>query len=184
LIDLSPWDEPFAHWLSRQTCLIAPPSTSFYDCAVLGKKVVSTELIVPSRKNHSNEHLDDFDPIFEFVPKPTSLEELLCLINNPSDNFNLSTGLKNLLYREIAYPDCSKSLDSVANIINQKIRTNRTIGLSMLNFFFLRDFISSKRYLKSKLIKEDQSSDFSLHPGRRKWIDKLTHSLANDGNIS
>ena len=24
LIDLSPWDEPFAHWLSRQTCLSLP----------------------------------------------------------------------------------------------------------------------------------------------------------------
>ena len=52
---------------------------------------------------------------------------------DPSDNFNLSTG-QNLLYREIA--DCSKSLDSVVSLIKRFERTEQLV-LVCSTFFVL-----------------------------------------------
>ena len=75
-VKLAPWDQPFAHWLLGQDILIAPPSTTFYDMAMIGKSALSTQNIEPKRANHTSVLTDDFDPILDYFERPHSLTEL------------------------------------------------------------------------------------------------------------
>ena len=174
-IKLAPWDQPFAHWLLDQDVLIAPPSTTFYDMAMVGKSGVSIQNIEPKRAKHTSPLTDDIDPILEFISKPNSLTELNECLKN-SKPFYQSPACMDIVRRETYFPDCKSSLYKVSSLISDELREQQTKNRywSLAIFFMARGFdatlFSALKLLRKKT---EQSADFPLGRSRRKFIDSL-----------
>jgi hypothetical protein len=123
-IQIAQWDEPFNHWLEKQDIIITPPSTSLYDCALLGKRAITIHNIFEHRMDHTNQKLDDYDPILPYFESAFSFKELIELLNT-ENIFDHSKQLLKLLKDEINYPDSNKSLDNLSYIIRQVKTTSK-----------------------------------------------------------
>ena len=174
-VKIADWRQPFAHWLQTQDVLIAPPSTSLYDCALLGKRVILTDRLNASRQVHTSVLLDDFDPIFDFFERPETMDDLICSLDEQK-NFVRGDGLAEVLARETGYPNQNCSLDKVVEIIMtllenstfQPIRSDKVRYNSKLIY-------ENTRALLRTMIKGDgsQSVSFHLNSECRKFIDGL-----------
>ena len=69
--------QPFIEWLKDLDVVVSTASTSLYDCVLLGKPALLIDQIDPKRLDHSSVFLDDFDPIFKFIKRPKSTEDLI-----------------------------------------------------------------------------------------------------------
>ncbi len=174
-IKLAPWDQPFAHWLLDQDVLIAPPSTTFYDMAMIGKSGISIQNIEPKRAKHTSSLTDDFDPILEFISKPSTLAELNECLNN-SEPFYQSPLCMDIVRRETYFPDCKSSLHQVSSLISDELREQQPKNKYWsLTIFFVARNLDAIVFLALKLLrkKTEQSADFPLGRSRRKFIDSL-----------
>jgi surface carbohydrate biosynthesis protein len=179
-VTLSSRWEPFAHWIKSQEFIMAPPSTSFYDCAVLGKAAISIGEICQSRKGHQFRNSDDFDPIFEYFPKPRSIDELLELVSMRGvAKLNLSTQLKDLLRLEVGFPESENSLASLCDTVLGSLKANdlliATKNRKFSIFFFFRFVYRVKYQFKFVLNPASyQSALFNLWRSKVRLIDDLT----------
>ena len=177
-IEIADWRQPFAHWLQTQDVLIAPPSTSLYDCALLGKRVILTDRLNASRQVHTSVLLDDFDPIFDFFERPESMDDLLRSLDEQKD-FVRGDGLAEVLARETGYPNQNCSLDKVVEII-MTLLENSTFQPSRsdkVRYNSRLMYINTRAHLR-KMIKGDgsQSACFPLNAECRRFIDGLASS--------
>jgi surface carbohydrate biosynthesis protein len=179
-VHLSSRWEPFAHWIKSQDYIIAPPSTSFYDCAVLGKSAISIGKISGKRVLHQARNSDDFDPIFEYFPQPESLDELFDLVSSKPVpvRLDLSTRLKELLSQEVGYPGSKNSLEQLCEEVlasfdgqDSLIKTKKK---KIIIFIFFRLIYRIRTFLGVFVRRYSyQSSLFILWRSKVKQIDDL-----------
>ena len=75
--------------------------------------------------------LDDFDPIFEFIPRPKNLYQFENLLNKPK-SIKLNKKLKKLLSDEINYPYHTSSIEKISTFIENKKK-----GIKILSYLIL-----------------------------------------------
>lgn len=109
--------EPITHWLKRVDFLIGPPSTSFYDAIMLGVSPISINLIDTRRNVFIGELWEDNNRLMSSITQPTSIEELLALINKNEISKPCPEALK-VINEEASFPNCQSSLDKVVNVCN------------------------------------------------------------------
>ena len=178
-VELSPPYEPFLHWIEDQDVLIAPPSTSFYDCAVAEKNAISIGNLISSRKDHALRVLDDFDPILQYFPAPQSFKELLQVINGSPSGPNMSEGLVNQLALETGYPFSESSLKTMCEKICKKFplktrkEPKRVLDIILFNFLVM---LKGLKFSCVKMFRKNyaQSSNFLLTRRIVRYIDSLT----------
>lgn len=179
-VELCPRYDPFLHWVEDQDFLIAPPSTSFYDCAVAEKSVISIGNLISSRNDHALTNSDDFDPIFQYFPMPKSFKELLELISKSPLKPNISRGLAGQLAFETGYPFSEKSLETMCDVICKKFPLKaRMEPIKIVEIIFFNFLIGLKsiKFLCIKMIRRnyEQSSVFLLTRRVIKYIDSLAN---------
>jgi surface carbohydrate biosynthesis protein len=180
-IEIAQWNEPFSHWLINQDAVVAPPSTSFYDAAILGIHAVSIGQVAKSRVNHANEFMDDFDPIFKYFHAPKSVDELISEVNRIGSPESIDKGLKQLLLQELNYPNCLRSLKETAKIIKDLISSKKRQGrIAELIFLYIFREIDAAKKSISLILKNnnEQSANYSLGYKRRLYISSLSKDIS------
>jgi surface carbohydrate biosynthesis protein len=177
-VNLAPRWEPFARWIKSQDYIIAPPSTSFYDCAVLGKSAISIGKISEKRVTHQYRNSDDFDPILEYFLQPESLDELFDLVSSKPVELDLSTKHKKLLAQEVGFPESKNSLEYLRDEVFDSLDSQGSLTKSkkhkILKFIFFR-FLYRIRAFFNVLSKRAsyQSAFFILWRSKVRQIDDL-----------
>ena len=110
--------------------------------------------------------MDDFDPIFEFIPRPRNLKQFENLLKKPK-SIKLNRGLKKLLSDEINYPYQTSSIEKISTFIEKNNKANKNFKLFnfILIFIFLliQNYHAFKFFIKKKLFKfKEKSSIFSI----------------------
>ena len=180
-LKISEFGQPFSHWLNDIDLVLSPPSTSFYDYALLGKNAILIDSVIKTRRNHSSLLSDDFDPIFNYFKRPKSLNELMDILNRYSPDFNFLPKKNNdylkILENEVNFPDHKNSLNKVADEVSSVIKKNNY--LRHLRFFIFYLFIMIYTYLIiiMRLIrqKKEESASFLLTVKNIKKIDNLVN---------
>lgn len=120
---------PFSHWLTQVDAVIAPPSTSFYDCALLNKCCINISNLNPRRKIHVAPNSDDSDRILDYYPRPSTIEDVLAHVQKLTKP-DLTPQFLSLLEDEVGYSHRQESLKSASTIIahhlNQGIETQQS----------------------------------------------------------
>jgi hypothetical protein len=177
-VTMALWDQPFIHWVKSVDYVVGPVSTSFYDCIVAGKKPICTIDLAPHRQNHTLVGGDDENPILNYVLRPKSLEELAHMVSVRPENepLELPGGLLDILSKEANYPDCSSSLDRLARVCLDLLKStsghHRARGSARLKheLFAMGQTLAMQA---RKHGKPEQSASFVLSPRRRRWINSL-----------
>ncbi len=179
-INMAPWDMPFMHWASEQDYLIGPPSTSFYDCFVLGKKPVCTMNMVRKRADYVLTESDDNNRILDYVYNPDTISELLGILCRKDESCDMPVELKQIINGQTGLDICSDSIGNIANIcsnICDKLPDNKLSIITKAGYVFIHFIKKLKARLKRIVLKEaEQSSTFQLFYQRIKFIDKLSNN--------
>jgi len=161
--------QSFTNWLNDIDIIISPPSTTFYDCMFLGVYPISTAKLVKNRKKLLNYHWDDTNKINKFIKCPSTIDELLDLIEDISSSYNeyvpnfWSQEKINSVNGEV---DFLKSKNSVALIIEtiNKETPNHKLGLIRFLYIypiiFIVEFFGCLGNFLLFLIKQRSSSYF------------------------
>lgn len=179
-LTVSPWDEPFGHWLEDIDTLVTPPSTGLYDIYFHGKRAIVIDRISPKRVDHILTESDDRNQILEGACRPTSVEEVLARIEAndvPVDRATVDLRLYEQVGADIAR-------NSIANIIAALPKLRPAIGTSemtrerrlKLNAFRAISAIAAHlRWFKSLIQRRvEQGSSFHLTAWHSAWIARLT----------
>jgi hypothetical protein len=178
-INLSPWDEPFGHWLQNVDYIVTPPSTSLYDVFYNKKNAIVINDVVASRADHILTESDDNNQILEGACRPKSVEEIISLIDSgkiPYDENNIQLRLQ----EQVALDITENSIINIINAISdfgeiEKRSVKKNILLQV--FMGLSLFLSYLKFLKAKLSgRVEQGASFDLTIRKIKWISRLTTS--------
>lgn len=179
-ITVSPWDQPFGHWLQGVDMIVTPPSTSLYDIYFQGKVPIVTSNVVRSRADHILTESDDKNQILEGTCRPESVQEIVALIDSgkvPFDKEIVDLRLLEQVAADIADKSIANVLAALVDlgppIDDRKSEMMRAISRHFYVFASL--IVSHLRWIKGKLIgRVEQGSGFDLTIQRIKWIDRLT----------
>ena len=179
-ISISPWDEPFGHWLQEVDFIVTPPSTSLYDIFFHGMAPIVTNNIVSSRTNHILTESDDNNQILEGAYCPVSVADIVATIESgkvPFDKEIIEQRLMEQVAKDIADNSISNILIALIEISPPTIPAKVAVSqkLFCLVFLALSLFLSHLRHLKRKLSGHaEQSVGFDLTMQRINWINRLT----------
>ena len=177
---ISDYGEPFAHWLKNIDIVLSPPSTTFYDCALLGKHAILIDKISKSRESHASIMSDDFDPIFSYFKRPNSINETLEYIKKLNggeageETIN-SQNLYKILENEVNYPFQGSSLDKVAEEISKHSHKRGVAVTAKYLLFVFSTLIYTYGILIFRFIKrrDEESANFLLTLYKKRVIDNL-----------
>lgn len=180
-VTLAPWDQPFMHWLKQIDHVVGPSSTSFYDCFVAGKSPISIQDISSNRGEHLIEGSEENNPIYDFVSRPKSIEELLEILSvKPETQFPpISEEVLELLKQQTNYPDSAKSIDAFSDVCLQVLESssspNKFGTIDRVRFEILSQGINGLTSLLRNFRRDgpEQSASFLLTPKRKSFIRKL-----------
>lgn len=179
-ITVSPWDEPFGHWLGGLDFIVTPPSTSIYDIFYQGKAPIVTNDVVASRANHILTESDDNNQILEGVCRPKSVPEIIELINSGSIPFNediVNLRLQEQVGADVAHNSINNIIEAIVELRAQKPNDSINAKFKLFLFQLLSALLSHARWLKGKVLgRVIQGASFDLTFWRAKWIDRLTTS--------
>lgn len=172
-------ETPFTHWLADQDLIIAPPSTTFYDCAIMKKNAICTRRIVKNREKSLSNNSDDFDPILDFFPNPTSIHQIKKFIEDKTKiNFE-DEKLLNLLKKQTNYPNSKESLkilcEDLSSFLKNK-KTNKIKKIFGLIIFELYRYSKNFKYLIFRILgieNKEESASFVMTSSKIKYINKL-----------
>lgn len=181
-INITPWDEPFTHWLHGVDVVVTPPSTSLYDIFYLGKAAIVISDIVQSRSNHTLTESDDNNQILEGVCRPKSIQEALSIIDSGKIFFNkeiVSLRLLEQVGSDIAENSTTNIIRAISDIgslgnhgkVNVKKRVFSYIFISAT---ILLSYLRSFKGLLARRVIQGCNFDLTLH--KMKWINRLTIS--------
>ncbi|WP_320410142.1 polysialyltransferase family glycosyltransferase [Candidatus Methylopumilus rimovensis] len=166
-IDIVDPQLPFSSWAVEQNCVIGPPSTSFYDCFMLGITPISIANIDPERQRFVSKYFEENNKLMEHVIAPYNIDDLLDNIRQiESNDFFMSADIENILYKEANFPLCSKSIEALGSVVKRILETepDRTLsqffGLYFYNFFrsaytllgVLRNFLLRRKITSSNFL--------------------------------
>ena len=170
---LAPLEEPFIPWLHSIDYLIAPPSTTFYDCFAIGKPGICTMNLVPERARHMLHYGEERAKLLQHIPSPSSIDELLGLVTNrhPPHSMAVDGPVAEAMAYEAGYPDSGNSIATLAQLC-----------LDIMAAAPLANAPPSPRFALPRLTDRpdpdeanpnEQSANFTLTKSRRRWIDAL-----------
>ena len=182
-IKVSPWDEPFGHWLQKVDLIIMPPSTSLYDIFFHGKIPIVISHVVASRENHILTESDDNNQILEAVCRPKSVDEILSIIESGKVTFNDEIVCQKLL-EQVAADIADMSIINIINALVDLGMPTKERRAKIRQYFLYgvyEVFSLSCAYLKwfrNRVWRRDieQGSSFHLIISRIRWINRLTTS--------
>jgi hypothetical protein len=179
-VTLSPWDEPFAHWLQKVDFVVLPPSTSLYDIFFHGKLPIVTNDIVTSRADHLLTESDDNNQILRGVCRPKSVAEVIARLESGDIPFDQEL-IRLKLWEQVGSDVADNSIGNIIRVITETVgqgqqapvrqRVQRhafaatSLGASHLRWF--------RGLLKRRV---EQGSSFDLTLGRSRWITRLAHA--------
>ena len=168
-----------ADWLADQDVIIAPPSTTFYDCAIMKKNAICTRKIIKNREKSLSNNSDDFDPILDFFPNPTSIQQVKKIIEDKSKiNFE-DEKLLNLLKKQTNYPNSQESLEILCEDLSSFLKnkkTNKIRKIFGLIIFELYRYLKNFKYLIFRILgieNKEESASFVMTSSKIKYINKL-----------
>lgn len=170
---VAPWEQPFMHFVQNVDYVVGPPSTSFYDCVVAEKTVVSINKIMRNRNEHVADSSDDNMDMLNHVSKPDSIDELMEIIQERREpNYLKNEAILEILKQEENFPECRNSIDALAKVCLKVLETTRTApSISLLDRLKYRWLAS--RVDRPRPSNLEQSSSFHLSEERKAWIDGL-----------
>ena len=122
---------PFTHWAASQICVIGSPSTTFYDCLMVGVTPVSIANLVPRRNEFVSRLYEENNKLSPHIESPTSIDDILSLVRKSEDNFEISPATIDVLKLEANYPHCRDSGVRVGDVIQICLLSARTRTLKM-----------------------------------------------------
>jgi hypothetical protein len=179
-ITISPWDQPFTHWLQGIDFVVTPPSTSLYDVYYLGKAAIVISDIVPTRSNHILTESDDNNQILEGVCRPKSIREVLSIIDSGTVPFNNDLVQLRLL-EQIGADICENSITNIIHALSELGPSGKPAGAKNNQFAsshlfmvgtLLLSYLRSFRGLLVRRVVQGCNFDLTLHNMR--WINRLT----------
>ncbi|RJX30689.1 MAG: hypothetical protein C4516_07940 [Oxalobacter sp.] len=176
-ITVSPWDQPFSHWLAEVDCIVTPPSTGLYDVFFQGRRPIVIDNVVRSRAEHILAQSDDRNQILDGICRPQSIGEVISLIENsnvPAPPESVQQRLEEQVGASIARKSISNILDTIAEFTAAKgMPRSRITSLFVWNSLVVA--LSELKALKARVQRRvEQGASFDLTIRRRRWIDRLT----------
>jgi surface carbohydrate biosynthesis protein len=178
-VEVANSNQPFTHWATEQKYIIGPPSTSFYDCLMVGVTPISIHKLTKNRSDFVSEMFEENNKLMEHIYSPANINELIDFINMEPNNFKLTGEVHNILKTEANYPECSQSIKNLGDVIEKMLINSPKRTFKQNIFFVLYSIISSLyahiAYIKRLLWRQKQtSSSFLL---TRKNIYKINNSI-------
>ncbi|MEQ8352750.1 MAG: hypothetical protein RH862_14775 [Leptospiraceae bacterium] len=179
-ITLSPWDEPFGHWLQELDYIVTPPSTSLYDVFFQKKKPIVIDHIVSSRAEHTLTESDDRNQILEAVCRPKSVEEVVDRLEKDDIPVKEDIAIKNLQEQvgfDIAHQSIGNIVEAMQEFVKNRpgAKTSNVDFWKLLNYRFRASAFLHLRWIKNRILRRtEQGSGFHLSFLRKRWIDRLT----------
>jgi hypothetical protein len=165
---------PIAHWLKGMDYLIGPPSTSFYDAAMLGVTPISICNLDARRKTSIGELWEETNRLMEHVLKPDSIEKIIQIIDEDAAEM-FSTEVKMILREEADFPASGTSLDKVVTICAENVSEGRRRGVSLMWFKVSQFGLNVAWKMKNRVIgREENSATFAMSSEKVRFIDSLT----------
>ncbi len=145
--------QPFIEWLKDLDVVVSTASTSLYDCVLLKKPVLLIDRIDPKRLDHSSVFQDDFDPIFNFINRPKSMDDLVGTLTGMIEAGNVKglvadtskSELRRLLSDEVGFPNQKFSLKSASEelrglrpVAPSFFRSNVNVTIHRLAVYLMR----------------------------------------------
>ena len=177
-VTLAHWCMPFSHWVKELDYVIGPSSTSFYDCCVAGVQPICTRRINKNRDFHINEFSEEYGALMEHIVTPDSINEIVEIVSEKNESFELSDEIKQVLLNETNYPDSNNSIDKMVELSlaskkeDQVSPFMKTIYMISFNIYggLLDNAMRIYRFLNRRT---EQGSTFLMTKKNRKYIDSL-----------
>ena len=179
-VNLAHWRMPFSHWVKNLDYVIGPSSTSFYDCCAAGVQPICTRKIDEKRDPHIDEFSEENGPLMKHIETPNSIDEIIKIISNKSQKFELSKEIEQILLNETNYPESINSIDKIVDVSlaakKKDLASPLMKNIYLIGFYLCGIFIIDLRVRISRLIKRktEQGSSFLMTKENRKYIDFLT----------
>lgn len=177
---LSPWDEPFAHWLQKVDYVVLPPSTSLYDIFFHGKLPILTNDIVKSRANHLLTESDDNNQILQGVCRPKSVAEAIARLELGDIPFDEEL-IRQKLWEQVGSDVADNSISNIIRAVTNTVAPSRSANVRQLLLRCAFDTVSFgachlrwvRGFMKRRV---EQGSSFDLTVRRSRWINGLAHA--------
>ena len=179
-ISLSPWDEPYAHFLSSVDAVISPASTTTYDATRFGVPVVLTNNIDPFFKKLIHYSAEDNNPFMQSFWSPRSIDVLLSGLEALLlEGGLIEVEIDRLLSYEAHMPKARSSFENIVEEVldvepKDSTRIQRVFHFAARSLLFSTSLVGYMQLLLHVLKGQKvQSSHFPLIPKRVKWIKSL-----------
>jgi hypothetical protein len=178
-MQVSQWDEPFGHWIQDLDVIVTPPSTSLYDVFFQGKKAIVINNVVPRRKEHILAESDDNNQILEATCRPTSVEEVIAIIESGDVPVDQDL-VDQRLHEQVAVEIASHSIENILKAVKEMTPRNGNASglkarLTVEVFIWVSAVLSHLRWVRGKLIgRVEQGALFDMTFKRMRWINRLT----------
>jgi surface carbohydrate biosynthesis protein len=165
---------PFSDWVKKQKCVIGSPSTSFYDCFMLGVMPISIANLDSMRSAFLSKYYEENNKLIKHVIAPDSVEKIVDTVKNiKSEEFVMEQDVADILLAEANYPSCSESIDKLANVLREIIAplSKRTIlqSLGLYIYLFLKNILNYSGFLAAFVLKKKFTSAFFILSHLRVW---------------
>jgi surface carbohydrate biosynthesis protein len=149
--------QPIVSWLQGLDYIIGPPSTSFYDAAMLGITPISISALNSHRSGHIDELWEDNNQLMPYVYKPESIKQLLEYIDG-AKQIEACNEMNRILKEESDFPDCAGSLDRVIDVCTSLVAKKESQWAYLMSFVVARKIFNILWKLRSMYIRRTENS--------------------------
>jgi surface carbohydrate biosynthesis protein len=177
-VELADNSEAFVNWAANKTCIIGPPSTSFYDSMMLGVPPISIHKMINAGFNHIKIFDEVNNKLMDYVDSPHDLEELLSLIQSYNKNgWTIGPGAAEVLLNETNFPKSKNSGVNIASLIENLINDNKTSSMKKMGYIFYNCVMLGLNYFGEIInilnIKKTNSAYFFMTVKKQNWIKNI-----------
>ncbi len=180
-VDVVNSDMPFTKWAKLQRYVIGAPSTSFYDCLMVGVTPINISGLDSQRHQFVSRMYEENNKLMPHINSPSSIDEILLLLESPRQLYDPSPDILNVLKAEANYPDCRKSGIMIGDVLEGVLQSVRKRNLAMILGRFTYQLISFTLNLilsitrKFGKLNSSHSANFLLTRSVKKAIDRLIY---------
>ena len=177
-VTLAHWRTPFLYWVKDLDYVIGPASTSFYDCCVAGVQPICTRRINKNRDLHVNKFSEEYGALMEHIITPDSIDDIIEIVSNKNQTFELSDKIKQILLNETNYPISNNSINNIVDLCVASEKEDhvsslmKNIYMILFNIYggLLNNVMRLYRFLNRKT---EQGSTFLMSKKNQRFIDNL-----------
>ncbi len=169
-------DIPFTHWAQDKLAIVGPPSTSFYDCLMIGTRPISISNLYSEREQFVSKLYEENNKLMPYIDSPNTIDDLILLLDKP---LNLSSKVLKVLRLEADYPNCKDSAMKIGNVLKTILKESSKGYLrmalgrqlySLISFLFNFSIGIGRRL---KILGASHSANFLLTPSTIKHINRM-----------